>query len=141
MSDKVVVYQLDTIKNRDEILEGLWRDFGDVPINPETERIEEEFMGFPTGTDRKEIWRWFDDRHSRGVGYLMYRDATKWKPKLLEAAYQRELCEECMSETCVFNPDGICKFPMVYGRGPELGEDGCKDWVLANFDRWAGEDK
>lgn len=132
MSEKITVYEMDTLKNRDAILEGLWRDFEDVPMNPETERIEEEFLGFPKGTHREEIWRYFDDRHSRGIGYLMYRDATKWKPKSLEAAYRRELCEECMSETCAFNPEGVCMFPMVYGRKPRLDEDGCKDWILAN---------
>lgn len=56
----------------DAELEELWGEFGDIPMNPETECIEEPFLGFPAGTNREEIWHWFDDRHSKGVVYLLY---------------------------------------------------------------------
>lgn len=39
----------------------LWEEFGDVPMNPETEEIEEEWNGFPPGTHREEIWHWFEE--------------------------------------------------------------------------------
>ena len=39
------------------------------------------------------------------------------------------LCEECMSETCVFNPEGICVFPIFSGRKAEISDDGCMDWI------------
>ena len=42
------------------------------------------------------------------------------------------LCMECMSETCTFNPEGICIFPLIYGREAEVNEDGCLDWVFAD---------
>lgn len=29
-------------------------------------------MDFPAGTHREDIWHWFDERHSKGVTYLMY---------------------------------------------------------------------
>lgn len=32
---------------------------------------------------------------------------------------------ECESETCAFNPDGICKYKAVYGKEPVLHDDGC----------------
>lgn len=38
----------------------LWLEFGDVPMNPETECIETEWNGFPSGTHREEIWHWFE---------------------------------------------------------------------------------
>ncbi len=58
-------------KNSKDIrLEELWRQFGDVPMNPETECIEEDFLHFPVGTNRMEIWHWFDEQHSIGVAYL-----------------------------------------------------------------------
>ena len=66
---------LDEIKplvERDKELEKLWSKFGDVPMNPETECMDEEFLGFPVGTHREDIWHWFDERHSKGVAYLMY---------------------------------------------------------------------
>lgn len=45
----------------------LWKDFGNVPMNPETECIEEEWNGFPTGTHREEIWYWFEKTFNLSV--------------------------------------------------------------------------
>ena len=56
----------------DNDLKELWEMFGDVPMNPETECMEEAFLGFPAGTHREEIWHWFDKRYSKGVYALMY---------------------------------------------------------------------
>lgn len=39
----------------------LWKEFGDIPMNPETECIEAEWNGFPAGTHREEIWDWFEE--------------------------------------------------------------------------------
>ena len=38
------------------------------------------------------------------------------------------LCHECMSEHCVFNPEGICTVPLITGRKADVTEDGCMDW-------------
>lgn len=64
--------KMKTLRERDEELERLWNDFSDIPMNPDTEKIEEPFMDFPAGTDREDIWHWFDERHSKGVVYLLY---------------------------------------------------------------------
>ena len=53
-------------------IEKAWADFADVPMNPETEEIEQDFMHFPAGTNREEIWHWFDENHSKGVAHLLY---------------------------------------------------------------------
>lgn len=37
--------EIETLRDRDEELEKLWAEFGDVPMNPETECIEAPFMG------------------------------------------------------------------------------------------------
>lgn len=63
---------VDTLKDRDNDLKELWEMFGDVSMNPETECMEEAFLGFPAGTHRKEIWHWFDERYSKGIYALMY---------------------------------------------------------------------
>lgn len=39
----------------------LWEEFGDVPMDPETERIEYKWLIFPAGTHREEIWLWFEE--------------------------------------------------------------------------------
>lgn len=55
-----------------EDIEELWDEFGDIPMNPETEKIESSWNGFPAGTDREDVWRWFDKMHPKGVHYLLY---------------------------------------------------------------------
>lgn len=52
-------------------LESLWDEFGDVPMDPKTETIETEWLCFPAGTYREDIWYWFDERYSTGVAGLM----------------------------------------------------------------------
>ena len=47
--------------------EELWREFGDVPMDPATECIECDWLIFPAGTHREEIWFWFEDTFSLSV--------------------------------------------------------------------------
>lgn len=59
----------------------------DYSIN-DNDEILEEFLGFHEGTDRMEIWHWFDERYSKGVAYLMFgSDAGK-----------RIVCKRCGAE-------------------------------------------
>lgn len=50
----------------------LWERFGSIPMDPESETMEKEFLGFPKGTHREEIWHWFDEHHEDGVYDLLY---------------------------------------------------------------------
>ena len=45
----------------------LWKEFGNIPMNPETECIEKEWWRFPAGTHREEIWHWFEETFGVGV--------------------------------------------------------------------------
>ena len=74
---------MKTLRERDAILELLWKQFEDVPMNPETKKIEAPFLHLPMndedylvyfdiGTPREDIWHWFDERHSKGISYLLY---------------------------------------------------------------------
>ena len=47
-------------------LKKLWSDFEDVPIDKD-ECIDENFHIWCKGTDRYEIWHWFDDRLPHGL--------------------------------------------------------------------------
>ena len=51
----------------------LWQAFGDVPMNPETECIDVDWMWFPKGTHREEIWHWFERTFDVRVYDLMYQ--------------------------------------------------------------------
>lgn len=50
----------------------LWEEFGDVPMNPETECIEVAWCGFPKGTHREDIWHWFEATFGVAVHDLMH---------------------------------------------------------------------
>ena len=41
-------------------VQSLWDEFGNVPMNPCLETIEEPWHGFPAGTWRENIWHWFE---------------------------------------------------------------------------------
>lgn len=42
-------------------LSELWEMFGDIPVNNDDE-IEEDFLNFPVGTSKIDVWHWFDER-------------------------------------------------------------------------------
>lgn len=57
----------------DENIEKLWRELTDIPFD-ENENdlvLSEDWFIFDKGTEREDIWHWFDDHHSKGVGWLM----------------------------------------------------------------------
>lgn len=41
---------------------------------------------------------------------------------------EEKLCTECDSESCVFNPHGVCLAPFVTGHAPALCDEGCGDY-------------
>lgn len=121
--------EIDTLRDRDEELEELWEQFGDVPMNPETECIEEQFIGWGPGIHREEIWHWFDRRHSKGIAYLLYKNEFDRTPEAAKLLYLKLLCSECESCTCQYNHGGECRFAMVHERKPRItDEDGCIDY-------------
>lgn len=56
----------------DRVLEFLWERLGAVPVDDDG-CLAACFMGYEEGTDREEIWHWFDVHHSEGVAVLMNR--------------------------------------------------------------------
>ncbi len=64
-------------KYDDELLESMWDDLEDVPID-EDECLDVDWQGWNKGTHREEIWHWFDEQHSKGVGWLMNERETKY---------------------------------------------------------------
>lgn len=68
--DMVVEEAKNTIQLDDKVLEFLWQRLGDVPVDHDG-CVEEDFMGHIAGTDREEIWSWFDENYSEGVKALM----------------------------------------------------------------------
>lgn len=59
----------------DKEIEQKWEELEDVLMNedPDGELIlADAWYVFPKGAKREEIWRWFDERHSKGVAWLLY---------------------------------------------------------------------
>ena len=58
-------------ESEDSDIEELWDNLTDAPIDPETEELDEPYYIWPKGTDKEDIWHWFDEHHSKGVAYLL----------------------------------------------------------------------
>lgn len=57
----------------DEVIKNLWNELTDIPFE-ESENdlvLSEDWFIFDKGTEREDIWHWFDQHHSKGVGWLM----------------------------------------------------------------------
>lgn len=57
-------------------LEKKWGELDDVPFDdpgPECDLVlAEDWWAFKVGTEREDIWHYFDQHHSKGVAYLMH---------------------------------------------------------------------
>ena len=127
--ERVIYEEMPTLRFRDEGLGGVWYALGDVPVDPETEKIEDAFMWWPAGTDREDIWRWFDERHSKGVAYLLYGGAENYVQETKRLYELKKTCFECESSSCQYNHQGECRFALVHERKPRItDEDGCIDY-------------
>lgn len=56
---------------KDVYVKDLWEEFGEVPMNPDTEEIEEPWKQFLPGTHREDIWHWFEEQFNISVAKLM----------------------------------------------------------------------
>lgn len=52
-------------------IEILWQQLGDIPIDDD-ECIDEDLDMWKKGTNRIEIWYWFDEMYKQGVYKLMF---------------------------------------------------------------------
>lgn len=54
----------------DREVELLWEELEDIPTD-ENDCLCVDWQGWSKGTDRDEIWHWFDEHHSKGVVWLV----------------------------------------------------------------------
>jgi len=62
------------MKLNDTHLEKLWDELGDIPFDEDSEDeiiLAVDFNIFQKGTAQYNIWHWFDEKHSKGVAYLL----------------------------------------------------------------------
>lgn len=60
-----------------EEVRSLWNELSDVPVDPESERLDESFFLFDKGTPKLDVWAWFDDHYDYGVYSLLYCGGEK----------------------------------------------------------------
>lgn len=48
----------------------LWEELGDIPVNDMGE-IEKPFLHFEEGSDREDIWTWFEEKFNVTLGEIM----------------------------------------------------------------------
>lgn len=73
--ERIIIQNTDAkiemeFKTQDELIEAIWKTLTDVNIY-EDECIEQNWFAFPIGTYRDDIWHWIDERHSKGIGWLI----------------------------------------------------------------------
>ena len=49
------------MKNLNE-LDILWEQLGEIPVDVD-DKIEQQFLNFEIGTDKFDIWHWFEDQN------------------------------------------------------------------------------
>ena len=123
-----IMLELRTLDEQDAILEQLWAALEDVPMDPDTEKLEESFYIFPVGTEREEIWHWFDKRYSKGIAHLLYHSGDADHTDIIaKMTHLYTMCIECESKDCVYNHDGECRYAFVHERTPVFSdENGCE---------------
>jgi hypothetical protein len=130
--------EMPTLLDRDVWLEWLWSKLEDAPMDPETEKLETDFYFFKKGTDKEDIWHWFDERYTKGVHYLLYGG---YGDQLSDYELRRreEKCDGCGKKSCAYCDDGTCRYALVFGKTPEKypvinnDSDDCCDEVCDGY--------
>lgn len=58
----------------DDAIERLWDELEDIPFSEDKKgvlRLDVKWHKLSSGTSKEEIWKWFDDHHSKGINYLL----------------------------------------------------------------------
>ena len=96
-------------EGKEEAAWKVWEAFGDCPIN-EVDEIDEDFLGYPAGTDRFDIWHDIED----DLGVSIYKLMTEDRPRTSRA----ESLDEMMSakrEEAEFGDSGHDGMPAQNG--------------------------
>lgn len=56
--------------NKTKEARALWDEFSEVPVGEHDDLIQEDFLHFPAGTDRFDIWHWFEETYDISVENL-----------------------------------------------------------------------
>ena len=66
MEEKVPTLQETIDKN----IEASWKEFQNVPVD-RNGNLKAAWYAFPKGTNKNDVYGWFNRHHSKGLAYLM----------------------------------------------------------------------
>lgn len=78
-SENLIAFLDTAIPICDAYFERLWASFDDAPFDDHDDAdmtLSKGWHCFPVGTERKVIWHWFDECHSKGIAYLLRGEGT-----------------------------------------------------------------
>ena len=81
-------YQMVT----DAQAEKLWAKLTDIPFDEDPEGrmlLPDDFALWEKGTEREDIWEWFDRNHSKGIGWIMEHNWDIMRKCRQEADHER----------------------------------------------------
>ena len=79
-------------------LNKLWGQLGNVPVN-DNDELDADFLHFPKGTHREEVWHWFEDQNPEfSVGDIMTGKVINNKQLLQEVRDWLQDYEELTGE-------------------------------------------
>ena len=67
-NDFLKMYSYLKEEEYDNTLDIMWEKFGDIPVDENGITIEQDFYIWKKGTEKEEIWHWFDVRVIGGIG-------------------------------------------------------------------------
>lgn len=70
--------EIKTGQTQDEYYEELWEQLGNIPVTEDGEELDQDFLFFTKGSSKWDVWHWFDERHSKGVAWLMNADGKRY---------------------------------------------------------------
>ncbi|MDU5955579.1 MAG: hypothetical protein E6Z10_13665, partial [Ruminococcus sp.] len=78
----VVIYDqnsksVKTYTDTDDLIKDLWKSFSNIPFDDGEKDLVlgQDWFIFEKGTERKDIWKWFDSHYSKGAVSLLYPEA------------------------------------------------------------------
>lgn len=66
--DFLKMYSYLTEEEYENTIDKLWKELGDVLVDEIGVYIDEDFYIWKKGTEKEEIWHWFDIRVTGGIG-------------------------------------------------------------------------
>lgn len=76
------IEQLASGAERDRMISELWAAFEDATLvlteSAPDGVLANDWAGFAAGTDKYDVWRWFDDHYSGGIRNLLYPESTRF---------------------------------------------------------------